>query len=175
MFKLEKRFVLYFAIILFILLLDQGAKALVLSRLEYGQSWDFIPAISGFLRVTRSLNTGAAFGIFPSGSTFLLSIGFVTIAVFTYLFYDMPAEAKLTIIGIAIVLGGAISNIIDRIRFGYVVDYVHVQLGPNFANISNFADHAVTIGVIFLLIDQWILAEREAEKADETAEGVVDN
>ncbi len=175
MFRLEIRWLIFFGIIGLILLLDQGAKLLVMRNLSLGESWVFWPAISSFIKVTRSFNTGAAFGIFPSANAFFLFVALITMGVFTYLFYDMPDDAKLTIIGIAIVLGGAISNAIDRIRFQHVVDYVHVQLGPNFANISNFADHAVTIGVVLLLIDQWLLAKEEGKSENPPSREAVDN
>jgi hypothetical protein len=67
--------------------------------------------------------------------------------------------------------GGALSNALDRIRIGHVTDYVHVQITPTLSNISNFADHAITVGVVLLLVDQWVSERRQtAEKSELPAE-----
>ncbi|GAB4473600.1 MAG: hypothetical protein Kow00124_12780 [Anaerolineae bacterium] len=144
--------------------LDRVAKWLTITRLEMGESWDFLPAVGGFIRVTRSYNTGAAFGLFPSGSNVFLIVALLTSAVFLYLYSQLPDRAPLARLSIAMVVGGALSNAIDRIVLGHVIDYVHVQLTPTFANISNFADHAVTLGVALLLIDQWQMERAEKKQ-----------
>lgn len=146
--------------------LDQVAKRLVVEQLELGQSWVPIPAIGGFIRVTRSYNTGAAFGMFPWAADFFLGLALITILVFILSYPRLPSHAWLSRVSIALISGGALSNAIDRIRLGHVVDYVHVQLTPGFANISNFADHAITVGTALLLIDQWIAERREARERE---------
>jgi signal peptidase II len=57
---------------------------------------------------------------------------------------------------LGLVLGGAMGNALDRIRLGYVVDFVDIQIGSMFSNVSNFADHAIVLGAILLLIVQWL-------------------
>lgn len=157
--------------------LDQWAKWLVVNRLALGESWEPIPAISGFIRVTRSYNTGAAFGMLPFASDFFLLLALITIVIFVISYPRLPSHAWLSRVSVAMISGGALSNAIDRIRLGQVVDYVHVQITPTFSNISNFADHAITVGVILLLLDQW-RAERHsaliltAEDAGPTPEGM---
>ncbi len=141
--------------------LDQWAKWLVVNRLALGESWEPIPAVSGFIRVTRSYNTGAAFGMLPFASDFFLLLALITIAIFVISYPRLPSHAWLSRVSVAMISGGALSNAVDRIRLGQVVDYVHVQITPTFSNISNFADHAITVGVILLLLDQW-RAERQA-------------
>lgn len=145
--------------------LDQLAKALVVQNLALGESWAPVPEIARVIRVTRSYNTGAAFGMFPLGSNVLLVLAFITIGVFLWMVPTLPPGAWLSRVGIALTTGGAMSNAIDRLRFDHVVDYVHVQVTPTFANISNFADHAITVGVILLLIDQWLHTHDEPEAA----------
>ncbi len=148
-----------------VMALDRVAKWLTITRLEMGESWNFFPAIGGFIRVTRSYNTGAAFGLFPSGSNVFLVVALLTSAVFLYLYSQLSDRAPLARLSIAMVVGGALSNAIDRIVLGHVIDYVHVQITPTFANISNFADHAVTLGVMLLLIDQWRMERAEKQQA----------
>jgi len=156
-----------------VLALDQLAKWLTVTNLELGESWQVIPGISSFIRVTRSYNTGAAFGIFPAGSDLFLIVALVTAGVFIYMFPRMPEDARLSKVGISLIIGGALSNAIDRLRFEHVVDYVHVQLTPTFANISNFADHAITLGVILLLIDQWLQERRQQGKPVDDPDGAL--
>lgn len=164
-----KRWALLVGVAGLVLAADQGTKWWVTQHLALGESWVPVEAVGSFIRVTRSLNTGAAFGIFPLASEVFLVLAFVTVTAFVATYPRLPAHAALTRIGIALVSGGALSNAIDRVRFDHVVDYVHVQLSPSLANISNFADHAITIGVAFMLLDQWLIERREAEAADEAA------
>lgn len=138
-----------------VMALDQVAKWLTVNNLALGQTWDPIPAISPFIRVMRSHNTGAAFGMFPMGSAVFLGLAVVTVLVFIVLYPQLPKGAWLSRLSMALIIGGAVSNAIDRVRFGYVVDYFYVKLWGTYSNISNFADHAITLGVILLLIDQW--------------------
>lgn len=155
-----------------VIALDQTAKWLVTSRLTPGQSWDFIPALARVIRITYSYNSGAAFGMLgmlPQASDLFLLLALVTIIAFVISYPRLPSHAGLSRISIGLISGGALSNALDRLRLGKVVDYVHVQLTPTFSNISNFADHAITIGVVLLLLDQW-LAERH-HAADPTPEG----
>lgn len=146
-----------------ILSIDQIAKRMVVNTLELGQSWEPIPQISGFIRVTRSYNTGAAFGMFPFASDLILVVVLVTIGVFVFVIYPRLSHAAwLSRLSIAMITGGALSNALDRLTMdGKVVDYVHVQLTPTFANISNFGDHVVVVGVAILLIDAWFMEQRE--------------
>lgn len=150
--------------------LDQLAKALVTRELVMGQSWEPIPAISSLLRITRSMNTGAAFGIFGAGSDVILILAFVTVFIFIVTYPTLPVEARLSRIAIAMVSGGALSNAIDRLRFGHVVDYVDVRLSPTFSNISNLADHTIVIGVALLLIDQWRYEQESKKRAENIQE-----
>jgi signal peptidase II len=153
-----------------VIALDQTAKWFVTSRLALGDSWDPIPAIAGFIRVTYSYNTGAAFGFLPQAAPFFLGLALITTVVFIITYPRLPTSALMSRIGIAMIIGGALSNASDRLRLGHVVDFVHVQLTPNFANISNFADHAITIGVILLLIDQYRIEQRELRARVEARE-----
>ncbi len=147
-----------------ILALDQTAKMLVTERLMLGHSWAPIPQIGDFIRITRSYNTGAAFGMLPQASDIFLLLAIITIVAFIVSYPQLPSKAWLSRLSIAMISGGALSNAIDRIRLGHVTDYVHVQITPTLSNISNFADHAITLGVVFLLVDQWLTERREKQQ-----------
>jgi signal peptidase II len=148
-----------------VLLLDQSFKQLVIKNLSLGKSWIPIPALESFIQITRSHNTGAAFGMFPFASDIFLILAFVTIAAFIISYPRLPSHAWLSRISIALISGGALSNALDRLLFGHVVDYVHVQVTSTLSNVSNFADHAISVGVVLLLIDQWRAEQREKAEA----------
>jgi signal peptidase II len=167
--KSIRRWALLVGVAGLVLAADQGAKWWVMRHLALGESWAPIEALGNYIRVTRSLNTGAAFGIFPLASEVFLVLALVTVGAFVITYPKLPVHATLTRIGIALVSGGALSNAIDRLRFDHVIDYVHVQISPNLANISNFADHAITLGVALMLLDQWLAERHEKDVDDETA------
>jgi len=148
-----------------VIALDQTVKWLVQTRLSPGQSWEPIPAIASLIKITYSYNSGAAFGLFANASDLFLLLALITIGAFIFSYPKLPSHAWLSRVSIGLISGGAFSNALDRLRMGHVTDYVHVQLTPTFSNISNFADHAITIGVILLLVDQWLAERRSAGSA----------
>ena len=148
-----------------VVLLDQAAKAWVIQNFALGESIAPIPALAPYLRVTYSLNRGAAFGFLPhAGDVFLIMA--VVILIGLFLFYPrIGPHAWLTRIGVALVAGGALGNALDRLVHGAVIDFVHLTLPGVVSNVSNFADHAIVLGVILILVDSWIVQPRR--KADE--------
>ena len=120
---------------------------------------------SPFIRVMYSQNTGAAFGMFPTAAPIFLVVAVIAVVVFVVLYAQMPPGAWLSRISVSLIVGGAASNAIDRIRQGFVVDYFHIKLWANYSNISNFADHAIFFGTILLLIAQWRM-DRAAQLAE---------
>ncbi|NDJ36701.1 MAG: signal peptidase II [Chloroflexi bacterium] len=164
-----KRLVLFVTVVGVVLLIDQVAKWLVMQNLELGQSWQALPFLQPLFRVTYSYNTGAAFGMFPMASSVFLVLAFIASVVFAVMYFNFGSEVTwLSLVGVPMIVGGALGNAIDRLRFDYVVDFFHVQVA-NFANISNFADHAITLGVILLFIDQVrIEREEQAQKQEVT-------
>lgn len=122
-----------------ILLVDQLTKLFFKSFLRQGE----INIIGGFFRLKLTHNTGAAFSILE-GSNFLLVI--LTIAIISFLVYYLkrsPGER----LPLSFVLGGAFGNLVDRLIHGSVVDFIDIWIWPVF----NFADIAITLGVIYLI------------------------
>ncbi|HEX6178243.1 MAG TPA: signal peptidase II [Thermoanaerobaculia bacterium] len=149
----------YLTISTAIVLLDLWTKALVLARIDLHQA---IPLIPNFLQLVHVRNTGAAFGIGANAESALVPIflNFGAIAVFCVVVaYALrsPVQDRILQIGLHLILGGAIGNLIDRFRFGYVVDFVDVFLTwggrehhwPAF----NVADSAICIGIVLLFFD----------------------
>jgi signal peptidase II len=132
---------------LFVIVLDQISKAQILRALGpvEGSSW---PLLGTWLSFTFVKNTGVAFGLFGGIPHFftitsvLISIG----AIYFYRFH-LPNDRQWVQLSIGLIVGGAIGNIIDRLRYSYVVDFIRVSWFPG---IFNLADSAITVGVIML-------------------------
>jgi signal peptidase II len=145
--------------------IDQLAKALVIQALVLSEVVAPIPALAPFIRVTYSLNTGAAFGFLPqAGDIFLIMAVFIVAGLF--IFYPRIGDkAWLTRIGVALVVGGALGNAVDRLVHGAVIDFVYLTIPGVVANVSNFADHAIVLGVALILFDSWFLSGRKPSPA----------
>jgi signal peptidase II len=138
-----------------IVVADQITKALVRAHLPI---YDSVPVVSGFLNLTHVRNTGAAFGFlgsvdFPFKSAILALVAtaaFIGIAIFAA---RTSTHERVARFGLAMVLAGAIGNLIDRLAFGSVIDFVDVIFGSWHFWAFNVADSAITLGVIAMMID----------------------
>jgi signal peptidase II len=138
-----------------VLALDQATKALVRERLPLHDSVTIIP---GFLDFTHVRNTGAAFGImnltdFPYKTVLLAviaSLGLVGVALYSA---SLQRRQLLARIGLALIIGGAAGNLLDRIIVGHVVDFVDAYWGSWHFWAFNVADSAITIGVTIMILD----------------------
>lgn len=149
-----------------IVLIDQVSKSAVLASYLPGQNFAPIPALVPFFQITPSMNTGSAFGFLPqAGDIFLLLAGAIIIGLF-FFYPRIDDKAWLTRIGIALVVGGALGNAIDRLTRGAVVDFIHYQIPGVISNVSNLADHAIVIGVALILIDSWFIQGSEPKPDD---------
>ena len=133
--------------------LDQLAKFAIRSCLHPTQS---IPVIPSVLHLTYVQNTGAAFGLFRGHPGVFLLLSVVVAAWIVLELVRRRPHARSTEVGLALILGGAIGNVVDRLRFGYVIDFLDVRVWPVF----NLADSAITIGVALLLLGQFGLFRR---------------
>ena len=133
-----------FIIISLILSLDQLTKFLVNKSLSLNRS---IPAIKGILHLTRVHNRGAAFGILKNQTAlFICASVFTIILIFINLKNSRQKKLSLYSLSLSFILAGALGNLIDRVRFGYVVDFLDFRIWPVF----NIADSAITLGVVLL-------------------------
>ena len=123
---------------------DQATKGLVTRTMSPGQS---IPD-EGFVRATYVLNTGSAFGLFPDQTLLLTLASLVGIGVLLYFYRTHPADSFILRLSLGLMLGGAMGNLIDRVRLGHVVDFIDVGAWPVF----NLADSAIVVGLIGLLL-----------------------
>ncbi|MCP3761926.1 signal peptidase II [Domibacillus sp. A3M-37] len=151
----------YYVLTLLVILLDQWTKWLIVRSMEIGES---VPVIENLLHITSHRNRGAAWGMLE-GQFWLFYI--ITAVVVVGIIYFMQKEAKgkpLMKASLAVLLGGAIGNFIDRLFRGEVVDFVQTFIGGYRFPIFNIADAALTIGVILLFIAMFI-EDRKGKKA----------
>ena len=144
---------------LIILIADQFTKVLITGYYQLGDS----TRVTGFFNIVRAHNTGAAFSFLAGAAGwqrwFFTGIG-VAAALFIIYMLRLHAGQKLFSFAMACILGGAIGNVIDRLMYGYVVDFLdfHWQ-GMHFAAF-NLADSAITLGAICLILDELLRVKR---------------
>jgi signal peptidase II len=144
-------FVVLLAIAILVLALDQLTKWWVSSALPEGGWWSPLPGLWRIFRITHITNSGAAFGIFPNQGNFFILVA-VVVALAIVLFYrHLPTGEWLVRLSLGLQLGGAIGNLIDRVHYGYVVDFVDIGFWPIF----NIADMSIVAGVAILAYCLW--------------------
>jgi signal peptidase II len=152
--------VFYYLIAIFIILLDQVTKWLIVSKMFLGES---IPIIENVLYITSHRNRGAAWGILQ-GQMWLFYV-ITTIVIIGIIYYIQKFAKGKWLLGIALgfMLGGAIGNFIDRLIRKEVVDFIHTYIFSYNFPVFNIADSALVIGVVLLMI-QMLLDERESKE-----------
>jgi signal peptidase II len=130
--------------------LDQYTKQLIVRNFMPGESRYFIPQ---FLKWTYERNVHGAFGLFGSNSVLLIAMAVVVLVLFWYSFREAAAKSLTVRIAFGMIAGGAIANIIDRVHFGYVIDFIDFyRIWPD---IFNVADSCITVGVALLIISSF--------------------
>ena len=128
---------------------DQISKLLIKSTMTL---YDVIPVIPGFFQLNYITNKGMAFGInLPVGISFFSGISLIITCFLVWILWCERKNNLLMRISLALILGGAIGNLIDRILFGEVVDFFDFMIGDFHWYIFNIADSAVTVGIILML------------------------
>lgn len=136
---------LYILIMIGAIALDQLVKYLVVRGMALGES---IPVIDGIFHITRFHNTGAAFSSFEGQRVLLIALPLVLIAAGLIYMWRHKSENRLLLASIAMIIGGGIGNLIDRVLLGYVVDMFDFRVFPIF----NVADSFVMVGCILLCV-----------------------
>jgi len=136
-----------------VLLIDQISKFLVAARLGEGQSWDVAPWLTSIFCITHVTNTGAVFGLFPGASDLFVIISVVVVVALIIYYLQLPDGQLLVRIALSLQLGGALGNLVDRLRQGFVVDFIDLNFWPmhNWA-VFNLADSSIVAGVILLTL-----------------------
>lgn len=144
---------MFYFVALAVFAADLFIKSIVSTRLAPGRS---VSVIKGILNLTYVRNTGVAFGLFPDMRLLLVFIGIVICAAVIYFNAKIKSDNMFLRICLAIILGGSLGNLYDRVSFGYVIDYIDFRVFPVF----NFADIAINLGVFLIIADFFIKREQ---------------
>ena len=144
-----------------LVLADQVSKAIVVRTMSLYES---IPVIESFFHFTYITNDGMAFGIdFPFGYfIFSLVSALLTIFLFWYL-WSVRNDSLLIRLGLAMIIAGAVGNLIDRLMLGEVIDFLDFMIGNFHWYVFNLADSYVSVGMVLILTDS-IFLEKKREK-----------
>ncbi|MGQ9683327.1 MAG: signal peptidase II [Anaerolineae bacterium] len=132
---------------------DQVTKAAVARSLPLQVPWAPIESLSGVFSLTYVTNTGAAFGLFPQLGNVYVVVALAVVAALLIFYRQFAVTSRLMQVCLGLQVGGAIGNLIDRLRLGYVVDFLDFKFWPVF----NVADSCIVVGVVilaFLLLRQ---------------------
>ncbi|MBD3366770.1 MAG: signal peptidase II [Candidatus Eisenbacteria bacterium] len=155
-----------FATALIIVVSDQMVKRVVVDVLGMGE----IRNVWGtFLRLTRTENTGAAFGIFRGQSTWFIVISALAAAAIIFFRREIARMQAMHQLAFGLILGGALGNLIDRVRIGAVIDYLDIGVGTTRWPAFNIADSAITIGVVLLAVHLVFMSGKEPDGASTDA------
>ena len=147
--------------------MDRLTKGLVMERLPL---YDSVPIVQGFFHLTHVTNTGALFGFLAGVATPLRSLIFVAVpvlAIALILWFQFRSSYRDALIqtGLALILGGALGNLYDRIAFGHVIDFLDFSLAGYHWPAFNVADSSICFGVFTLLLDLFRRERRPAPAA----------
>lgn len=151
----------FFGAALATLVLDQTSKSLVRAWLPLGLS---VPVVPNAFHITHTQNPGAAFGLFPNATMLLIVIALSISAILLWL-GRQGFDSKQVAAAAGMMLGGALGNLVDRIRFGAVTDFIDLRVWPIF----NIADAALTMGALFLF--WWSISSPTEALSDEPKGG----
>ncbi len=148
-----------FIIAILVIAADFYTKYLVYTRMALHETIE-LPV--KFIQLTYVQNFGGAFGIFQHQKLFFIIAAAIAVTCVLYFFEDIKELGKLSFVSASLIFGGAIGNLIDRIRFGYVVDFLDLRWWPVF----NVADIALTVGVSLLFIEVIMVGQSSSEATE---------
>ena len=143
-----------------IAVLDQVTKFLVRRHFVLGDQWAVVP---GFFNLTYVQNTGAAWGIFAGLGTWLIVLSFVMLAVIVFCRHHLITHQLLHRVCVGLIIAGIVGNLVDRIRLGYVVDFLDFYWRAHHFPSFNVADSAICIGVGLYMVSQAVIKPRAQE------------
>jgi len=151
--------------------LDQATKLWVTARMELFES---LPVVPGLFSITYVRNPGAAFGMFSDAhgllrTGFLVAVSLAAVLLLTVFFLKSPHAERVSRLAAVLVMGGAIGNLIDRLRLGEVIDFLDVFVGRLHWPAFNLADSAITVGIGLFVLSAWRERGRERRAAEAPA------
>jgi signal peptidase II len=165
----RRYFSLLLALSAFVAIADHVSKKFIVHRLPAGRAHMVIP---GLLRITHVLNTGAAFSFLADSSSpdmvlrGLIVFSVAAVVIVGVMLIRSCGSLSYTSVALALILGGAVGNLYDRVVYHYVIDFIDVHIGPYHWPDFNFADSAIVIGACLLMIE--IFRPQPDENAEKT-------
>ena len=152
---MNKKYIPFGVTAALVLLFDQATKIYIDASMPLHDSFSVIP---GFFSITHVRNPGAAFGFLAGASPLFRNVFFVGVtmaAILLILHYvrTSKAEERLLTLSLSLILSGAVGNLIDRIRFGEVIDFLDVYIGSHHWPAFNVADSAISVGAVILFVE----------------------
>ncbi len=141
--------------------LDQLTKAIVRGQLRVGESWPE----EGFFRFTHAWNTGTAFSLLQDQSTLLTFVSFGAVIALYFVYRSVESPTIWVRMAFGLLLGGALGNLLDRLRLGHVTDFFDVGPWPIF----NIADSSIVVGIFVLFLYFWFNSEDKKESQAENS------
>lgn len=158
------------AVGLLVFALDQLTKHLVSQSLGPGAPQHSIEVVGTFLRFSYTTNSGAAFGMFPQGTAVFTAIAILAVPLLLFSRLLIDSDSPLIRFSLGLLLGGTLGNLADRLRLGYVVDFIDAGIGQLRWYSFNVADSAFVIGVAVLAVYMAFLAP-DGERQDDSPRG----
>jgi signal peptidase II len=157
----------------FIIFLDQLTKWLVVKNIPYGGVWSPWEWLTPVARIVHWSNTGVAFGMLQGMNPVFIGLALIVSGMIIYYYQQIDRRDWLIRLALMLELGGALGNLIDRIRYGHVVDFISVGNFPVF----NVADSCITIGVVILLLGVWLQEKRDkaSNLQPEASDPIIEN
>ena len=150
-----------------VFVLDRITKEFIKVHLSL---WDARTIIPGLFNIVHTENPGIAFGMLsdlanPWRNLILIGFSLAVLAIISTILLRLGNQGQLLRMGLALVMGGALGNLFDRIVHGTVTDFVEVHVGQHYFPAFNVADSSITIGACLLLLDMWYSKERRSQTA----------
>ncbi len=175
--RIAKTYGLMVLISAFLIVLDQYTKSVIRTYLEFGEIWMPWKWLEPYARIIHINNTGAAFGLFKGANSIFMVLAVIVAGAIIYYYPSISKKDWVIRIALSMQLAGAVGNLIDRIQFGRVTDFISIG---TFA-VWNVADASITVGVVVLLVGIWVQDNREkkakllaTETTDEEQGAMVD-
>ncbi len=149
-----------------VMAIDQIVKYLVSMSLPLGGAWSPLPGPNPLFQIAHVANTGVAFGLFKDLGEVFIIVPLIISGIIVYYARRLRPDQLFMALALGLTLGGALGNVIDRIRIGYVIDYFDIGIGT-LRNASNFADWSIVLGVILLAVATWL--DERKQKRDNTS------
>ena len=158
--SLRKKYLLFFLTVVPVILIDQITKTLVHAHMSLYESR---PLIAGFFNLTYIRNPGAAFGFFTGAAPlfrtlFLIAVTLAAIILILFYLSKSREEPPLLTFSLALILSGAAGNLIDRVRYGEVIDFLDLYVGAHHWPAFNVADSAISVGAALMI---WEMLKRK--------------